>query len=214
MLKILKGLANERPIYHSEADFQHALAWKIQKYCYDKGLNANIRLEKPSYFDDKNNYIDLIVELDDVIIAIELKYKTKKLDNFIFNNESFNLKNHGAHNLNRYDFIKDIWRLENFLSQGYPKRTIGYAIFLTNDSAYQKASRKAEVDDLDFRIHQRLLNAGELKWKFNENKRKRKNSIYLLSDYDLDWANYSKVNNHTFDYLLVEVNNKLNKRKS
>lgn len=45
--QVLKELAKKRPVFHSEADFQHALAWEIQITYPD----ANIRLEKPFQFD-------------------------------------------------------------------------------------------------------------------------------------------------------------------
>lgn len=41
--KCMKSLSEKRPIFHSEADFQFALAWEIQKE-YPK---ANVRLEYP-----------------------------------------------------------------------------------------------------------------------------------------------------------------------
>ena len=42
MTDILNQLSNDRPIFHSEADFKHALAWKI----HETYSNLNIRLEK------------------------------------------------------------------------------------------------------------------------------------------------------------------------
>ena len=38
----MDSLAAKRPIFHSEADFQHALAWEVQL----AHPNAGIRLEK------------------------------------------------------------------------------------------------------------------------------------------------------------------------
>lgn len=199
---ILKQLAKKRPIFHSEADFQHALAWEIQNAFQD---DVKIRLEKPFYIASQICYVDLIVEYEGKLIPIELKYKVKELECTCDNNEEFKLKNHGAHNLNRYDFIKDIWRLENFLSQNQQQSSVGYAIFLTNDTAYRNSNFNSNVDDLSFRIHDRTLSAGELKWKFNKNKKKRQNSITLLSNYELIWKNYPNHTNVNFYYLLVEI---------
>jgi hypothetical protein len=41
--EILSRLAKKRPIFHSEADFQHALAWEVRGMHAD----ADIRLEVP-----------------------------------------------------------------------------------------------------------------------------------------------------------------------
>lgn len=199
--KIIQELAKKRPVFYSEADFQHALAWEIQNAFQD---DVKIRLEKPFYIDSQICYVDLIVEYKGKLIPIELKYKLKESE-YAFDNEIFKLKNHGAHNLNRYDFIKDIWRLENFLSQHKQQSLVGYAIFLTNDTAYKNPKFKLGVDDLCFRIHGGTLLAGELKWKNSENKKKRSNSITLLSNYELIWKNYPNHTNVNFYYLLVEI---------
>lgn len=74
--KVLRDLFKDRPIFHSEADFQFALAWRIKEQ-YSK---AKIRLEMRSDNFDKKEYIDILVELNGKKYPIELKYKTKKLD--------------------------------------------------------------------------------------------------------------------------------------
>jgi hypothetical protein len=40
---VLTALAKQRPIFHSEADFQHAIAWEIHKHL----PRASVRLERP-----------------------------------------------------------------------------------------------------------------------------------------------------------------------
>ncbi|MGK8265006.1 hypothetical protein [Moraxella nonliquefaciens] len=154
---ILKQLANKRPFFHSEADFQHALAWEIQT-CYPK---ANIRIEKPYLIDDRPFYIDLIVEMDDKIIAIELKYKTKKFE-FELNGENFSLKNQGAQGWGRYYFVNDIVRLEKLMEKFEISQ--GYAIFLTNDMYYQSKSKDNTVY-FDFSLQNEKTLSGILKLK-------------------------------------------------
>ena len=69
---IMNGLAERRPIFHSEADFQFALAWRIHKTLPD----CEVRLEfKP--FPYERMYLD--VWLPTECVAIELKYLTRKL---------------------------------------------------------------------------------------------------------------------------------------
>ena len=40
---VLTALAKQRPIFHSEADFQHAIAWEMHKHL----PRASVRLERP-----------------------------------------------------------------------------------------------------------------------------------------------------------------------
>jgi hypothetical protein len=85
--KILGQLAVERPIFHSEADFQHALAWKLHEVMSE----ARIRLEyRP--FPGKPLYLDIWMGLQ-FAAAIELKYATRKLLVEV-GDEQFNLKGH------------------------------------------------------------------------------------------------------------------------
>jgi hypothetical protein len=63
----LSALAARRPVFHSESDFQHALAWQIQL----ASPQAQIRLEtRPR----RGVHLDLLVVLDGIRTAIELKY--------------------------------------------------------------------------------------------------------------------------------------------
>lgn len=126
---VINELRKSRPIFHSEADFQHALAWEIHSHY----PTAVVRLEIHPGRIGQREYLDVWVQYENVTYAIELKYKTRKLD-VTYCGEEFHLLNQGAQDIGRYDFIKDIARLERFVA-GHPK-TIGYAIMLTNDNGY------------------------------------------------------------------------------
>ncbi|MDI3339318.1 MAG: hypothetical protein QJR03_02175 [Sphaerobacter sp.] len=94
---VLRGLAAERPLFHSEADFQHALAWKLHEAAPD----AQMRLEfKP--FPDERFYVDIWMRAASGSVAIELKYPTRVLSSTVAG-ESFLLKSQGAQDLLRYD---------------------------------------------------------------------------------------------------------------
>ena len=59
-------------MFHSEADFQFALAWRIKE-----ATSHDIRLEfKP--FPEERMYLDLWVPA--IGVAVELKYLTRKLE--------------------------------------------------------------------------------------------------------------------------------------
>lgn len=65
--KCLSSLKTKRPVFHSEADFQFALAWEIKELYPD----IEIRLEYP--INELNMYIDIMLLNQDKAIPIELK---------------------------------------------------------------------------------------------------------------------------------------------
>lgn len=193
--KIIQELAKKRPVFHSEADFQHALAWEIHIHY----PNANIRIERPYMIEGKKFYIDLIVEMDKKIIAIELKYKTKIPKNKIeINGEHFDLTKQGAQNWGRYHFINDIVRIEKLI-ENYPVSQ-GYAIFLTNDLYYQHKPRDS-ADFFDFSLENKEISAGILKWK---DEKKVDKALCLKNSYTLHWQPYNDEGDD-FHYLVVKI---------
>ena len=115
---VLAELANQRPLFHSEADFQHAIAWEIHK----RLPRASVRLERPVEVSHRNNriYVDIWIEQDGHVLAIELKYKTRALQSHI-GSEQYALRSQTAQDLGRYDLIKDVGRAENFVADRVPR---------------------------------------------------------------------------------------------
>ena len=77
-------------------------------------------------------------------VAVELKYKTRKLL-VELDGEAFSLASHSAQDIGRYDFIKDIFRLEKIVPS--LENCVGHAIMLTNDSSYWTSHSKSTVDE-------------------------------------------------------------------
>ncbi|MBI4245420.1 MAG: hypothetical protein HY606_15130 [Planctomycetes bacterium] len=200
---MLCRLSKYRPIFHSEADFQHALAWETQKSYPD----FNIRLEIDMLHDRKREYTDIILAKKNFVVAVELKYKTKRI-NISHNEEHFALLQQGAQDCGRYDFIKDIVRLENLACSS--KVSIGYAIMLTNDLSYRNARPRSGTVDGDFNIHDGRLLQGKLKWNgaSKGTMEGRESRLVLKGKYKLRWNDYSKFDNfgpNAFKYLMIEV---------
>jgi hypothetical protein len=84
-------------------------------------------------------------------LFLELKYKTRSLIT-MERGETFYLQNHGAQDIGRYDFVKDLWRLETMVANS--AHAVGYAVMLTNDSSYWTRSRNTLTVDRDFRLHE------------------------------------------------------------
>ena len=199
---LLSALSADRPVFHSEADFQHALAWTIQSRYPD----AHIRLEtRPK----RGIHLDLLAVLDGHRCAVELKYLPARLDQTI-NGEHFDLPNRGAHDLSRYDFCKDLWRLETMIADGYADS--GWAVALTNDGAYWRPGTSRDPIDLAFRLHEGRLITGDLAWhqRTGGTSKGREAVLSLRGRYECRWSPFSTIARASgrpveFRYLAVVV---------
>jgi hypothetical protein len=203
--KILQELASIRPLFHLEADFQHSLAWEIQQ----KHQAYSIRFEHMPPRVRERMFLDLWVKDENEIIhAIELKYKKRRLQ-LQWNEEEYDLSDDAAQDLGRYDFLKDIQRIESVVSNN--EKIKGFAIMLTNDSAYWKIPSCKETFGDEFRIHEGVNIHGNLKWRIGASEGTtmgRTDSIMISGSYPVKWQNYSKLSDDgygTFKYLLVEI---------
>ena len=201
--EIMKNLAECRPIFHLEKDFQLALSMQIQTK-----QGVQVRPEYPFRDEEKKRkYLDIWIRNRKV--AIELKYKTQNLKTDK-NNEDFRLRNQGAQDEGRYDFLKDVERLEKMIDDGQAKA--GFAILLTNDHLYWTHQGR-DTTSFNFRLEkERKIHKGEeMMWKFPraipKSMKKREKSIILRSSYELEWRPYSscEVENGRFKYLAIKV---------
>jgi hypothetical protein len=200
----MEALAQILALYHSEADFQHAFAWELHR----ASPECDIRLEAPIRTSSGSTHLDLLVRSPAGEVAIELKYKTRALA-IDLQGEQFNLVSHSAQDLGRYDFFKDLRRVEAFAASA-PNRS-GYAIFLTNDSAYWKSPGSLAYGYAAFTMHDGRAVSGSLGWgeRASEGTRKgRQSDIELYGNYGLSWAEYSSVpadSYGNFRYLCVHA---------
>lgn len=199
----LLELSKIRKIFHSEADFQFALAWEIQKF-YPQ---AEVRLEYCPANIEPSMHIDILVSIDDLWYPIELKYKTLGCTK-TYKDEQFRLKNHGAQDVGRYDFLKDAQRIEQ-LSKLIPNIQRGYSIFLTNDPSYWKDSGNNTTVYYEFSISEGTIKTGKMSWAEHASKgtiKGREHPINLEGQYVINWHKYSEIDNTRsgiFKYLLL-----------
>ena len=153
---VMGRLAHRRPIFHSEADFQFALAWRIKETLPD----CEIRLEyKPFPTDLERLQLDVWVPTEGV--AIELKYKIRDLQ-IEHGGERFAL-NGQPQNRGRYGYVKDVQRLEQVVADLEGAST-GFAVLLTNNWLYWENGRRRTNDDDAFRLHDGRRLAGRMVW--------------------------------------------------
>lgn len=203
---LMANLAYERPIFHSEADFQHALAWQI----HTAHPEARIRLETRP---ERGIRLDLLVRIADETIAIELKYLVSRVDQVLFG-ERFNLPNQAAQDISRYDFLKDVARVERFVADGIADR--GIALALSNDQGYWHSGTKLDPVDLMFRLYEGREISGALSWGLMAGAgttKGREEPLTLTGRYKSSWQDYSSIEGPSgkpivFRYLLFEVQGK------
>jgi hypothetical protein len=203
MYDVMLQLAQERPLFHAEADFQHALAWKL----HERHPSASIRLEHPLAKMERRAYVDIRISDSGRTYLLELKYKTRRLD-LELKGEQYHLRDQAAQDLGRYDFLKDIERLEHAVTSPVEG---GWAIFLTNDSSYWAPLRNSEFAYASFALCEgRALN-GRLEWGAQASpgtRRGREAPIVLSGTYALSWREYSVLGQagySRFRYLCVPI---------
>lgn len=201
---VMSKLKENRKVFVSEADFQLELAWIIK----DIYPNAKVRLEYcPSF--DFNMHIDILVIFDNKWIPIELKYKTKGCTKKV-DDEIFNLKNHGAKDVNCYLYLKDIQRIEK-IKNNASNFIEGYTIFITNELSYTRKPIKQNCVYKNFSLENNAIKHGVLDWGKDASAGTKKNCeapISLKGHYFMDWKIYSKIdgtNTGTFVYLINTI---------
>lgn len=197
----MNDLARDRPVFHSEADFQHSLAW-----CMHESIpNGEVRLEfKP--FPSEPMYLD--IWLPGIGVAVELKYPTRML-NLQHQGESFDVRDQRAQDTRRYDFLRDIERLERLRT--LPNVRTGFAVLLTNDPTYWKRSSRPATVDEAFRLHEGRTKTGEMAWAESASAgttKHREDPIRLNGSFELHWQDYADMedgHHRQFRYLVVQT---------
>lgn len=200
-----------RRIFHSEADFQLEFGMFLMKEGY------SVRLEKGFKRIGIYPKIELDMELNGKI-AIELKYKTSEL-NLNVGDESFELKQHGAANLGRFDAIDDARRVRSLVDSSSTKITSGFTIFLSNDSDYWLNNAQRTMSK-DFALieNRKFIQGDNLDWhskSLNVNS-VSKNRIHPFAPIDIQfndqiqWHNFSEINKNKsgiFRFFVLDINN-------
>lgn len=201
---LLSRLAVRRPVFHSEADFQHAFAWEA----HQTDPQLEVRLETHP---EPHVRLDLLLSRPDTgrHTAVELKYLTGRWAGDI-GGEHFALKNHGAQDVRGYDVVKDIGRLERFVAakQGWN----GVFVAITNDPSYWRPVRHGRITNAEaFRLHEGVRLTGTRAWGARTGKGTMKNrdaAIELAGSYRLEWRDYARIDDSSrglFRRLLLEV---------
>lgn len=197
----LGRLAAHRPLFHSEADFQHALAWQLHLD------DAQLRI-RPEYCPDPGERaradIWAVTPNPGTRTAFELKYLVRAVDTTMAG-ERFVLRNQGAHDISRYDVVKDVHRVEQWVATGLADR--GYVIVLSNDPSYWNRSDRDTIDAA-FRLHHGRMLQGSCAWHDRAGTgttRGRADPLPLTGTYTLRWQPYSTVDGRPVKALTIPI---------
>lgn len=198
---VLASLGKRRPIFHSEADLQHELAHELRAHDSDLAL----RLEYPIGIDSRAS-LDILLRKGAAQFGIELKYLCRSVHTTI-DDEIFALKHQSAHDIRRYDVVKDIVRMERFAARfGAPAAVL----VLTNDPAYWSSRRRADTIDAAFDLSDLSNLTGTLGWAAAAGAgttKGRAEPLIVSGSYDLRWHDYSDLGGTggRFRYLYVPI---------
>ncbi|OJX68304.1 MAG: hypothetical protein BGO95_00925 [Micrococcales bacterium 73-13] len=170
-------------MFHSEADFQLALAWQVR----EANPAMNVRLEtRPA----PSVHLDMAFETDGYFTAIELKYPTRKWDGVV-EGEQYLLKHHGAPDPGRYFIVKDIVRVERFVALRAGGHANGAVVVLTNDPAYWTSMPETNANDRAFRVGDGdTLEPGVHDFTRSTASTRGLDALTLTGRYNLHWTDY------------------------
>lgn len=210
LIKFILDFSKHRKIFHSESDFQLELGMYFMRN------NFEVRLEKSFKKISIYNKIELDIELNGCI-AIELKYKTDVFKGTV-NNEIFELKQHGANSLGRFDVFNDARRVKSLKDSNKTTINKGYTVFLTNDKNYwSNDGSKTMSKDFDLTNHRNLKKGEILDWnpktpKIKSVSKKRLSPfspIKIEFDDVINWYDFSEIGNcenGDFRFFILDIN--------
>ena len=199
----LAALRGSRQVFHSEADFQHALALAIAA----SGPGVRVRLETRPVAGMR---LDLLVSRPGLsgCLAVELKYLTAAWAGEA-GGEHFELLGQGAQDIRAYDVVKDVQRVERLVDM-HPGWS-GLVMVLANDPAYWSRPAHGLATNADaFRIYEGQVLYGSRAWGPRTGAgtmKDRTQAIELRGSYTCHWSQYSSLpgSRGTFRLLAVSV---------
>ena len=199
--RALAALAQERCAFHSERDFQCALARTLRELLPD----IEVRTEYPVPWGNPSGRIDLWLRGTDGAAAIELKYWTGPAELDVGGKRySF----HELGGLERYEFWKDVERTELLVDKGHADG--GYVVALANVEGLLGPPRRGwqGTNDAAFRLHKGRSVEGALDWaaKTAPGTKKENPPLRLRGRYVTSWRGYSRpAPGVEFRYLLLDI---------
>jgi len=204
VVELLRELGRERPIFHSEADLQLAFGLRTQRAL----PGARVRLETRPWGGGTNWALDVDVTYEGRRTAIEMKYLVKAYDQEVAG-ERFILKTQSAHDIRRYETVKDLVRVEDLVrNYGFDR---GHVVVVSNDPAYWKPPTGRRTLDEAFRLHDEAVLAGPRAWSVGPSAmtttgtipgtiKDREEVLNVAGVYEARWVEYSRAPGRNGDF--------------
>lgn len=190
---------NNKELLFNERDFQmHLVLWlrksvnkyddvDLEYYIPSGVLNCKEN-EKTLLGNDLK--IDIVVKKDGEYCPIELKYKTKKVNQSITRfgeklNDVTVIKNQGARDLGMYNFWRDVRRVE-LIRNRFETVKNGLVVFLTNDVAYTKHA-KEEFNYKNFSMSEGKLHPKKKCWNGDFALADKYVAFEVEKEYVIEW---------------------------
>lgn len=185
VLDAIERLREQRPVFYSEADFQHALAWEMHL----AEPSAQVRLEAPLLAGGRER-LDLWFADRSQRLAIELKYPRAPFRAEIEGEPTpFERRSQDAEDDTRYAIAQDLRRIERLIEEGHADA--GCVLVLTNiRSMWRVPPRPTTALDAAFRIHEDRVLSGQLEWGAGG---RAKQPVPLTGHYVCRWRDYSEL---------------------
>ena len=210
-LDINHFLASNEDLLFNERDLQmHLAAYLRQTGHYDDvDIEYYVPLAELEGYIWKNELrIDLLVRKNNEFLPIELKFKTKAVQKPIsrFGEKISSIvdvmKNQGAQDLGKYDFWKDVRRLE-IVKNRFGAIKNGLAVFVTNDPTYLQSGKETSNH-----IHFSMTEGVHSKEKHWLNKESACHLTHpdfnLEKEYSIHWES-SKIESIFIFYTLLTI---------
>ncbi len=181
----LADASRQRPLFHSEADFQLELAYALRTRFQQMSVRLEVPVSSLGLKSDKRQAVDLVLGLGGEVCLVELKYAKARAELEI-GAERYSLP-HATRDVARYGFLKDIARLESF-AEMYP----GIAVMLSNDCKLWTGQDKG-LTDTQFRVHEGREVSGMLEWSEETSTQitAKNPPLNLIGSYRMNWHSYS-----------------------
>lgn len=208
---IVGFIGHQCELMFNERDFQMQLAF----YLASSGHYDDVEIEyfipnsiAEGYDWDSNLYIDIVVRKGDEYLPVELKYTTTEVRKDICRfgqviRDVPIIRHQGADNNIRYNFWKDIRRIE-LIRKLFPQVKNGLAVMLTCDKTFLNAHQPT-VASYPFSMNEGFTNGQcTMDWVGNVKGRGNHPPFTLDNKYTIHWepADIEQVN---FYYTIVKI---------
>lgn len=208
---IREFIERQQELLFNEFDFQMQLALYLRASGHYDDVDAEYFLPNSvveGYDWDSNMYLDIVASRDGEFVPVELKYTTRSTRRDILRFGQLIpdveiMRNQGAQDNKRYDFWKDVRRVE-LVRKLFPAVKAGLAVFLTCDPAYTRSPREDSSNAPFSMAPGHEVGAGMMDWNGNPATRAKHMPFRLDGRYTTEWHT-TLIDGMKFYYTIVKI---------